>query len=84
MNNVTTSRLPPWTPAHKIPKRRIPHAIVQCRDGKIAPGKYSEVNHVFLMWDGQMHVDADVIRYIDLGELISERHQDGLMANGNR
>lgn len=74
---TTTSRLPPWTPAHKVPKRPVPHAIVQCSDGRIVPGKYSELNHVFLVWDGKTHVDADVLRYIDLGELISEAPDDG-------
>lgn len=65
---VTTSRLPPWTPAHKTPKRPIPHAIVQCKDGTIAPAKWSGINHCWLAWNGEIYVDADVIRYIDLGD----------------
>jgi hypothetical protein len=72
---TTTSQLPPWEPAHKIPKRSIPYAIMQCKDGTIAPGKYSELNHVWLAWNGKTHIDVEVLRYIDLGLLIPEVRQ---------
>lgn len=74
---TTTSRLPPWVPAHQIPKRAIPHAIVQIRDGSIAPGKYSDLNRIWWAWDGAQHVVADVLRYIDLGLLIPKAPDRG-------
>lgn len=72
MNRLKTNQLPDWTPAHQPPKRAIPHAIVQCKSGVIAPGKYSALNHCWLIWNGKEHAEAEVLRYIDLGKMVAE------------